>query len=249
MVIGIEYLSQIPTQTSKWDSEHVVALNIEYKNVLDIIELINPIELNDNDNFQNVIKNEDADPTRETRVGSFIMTLLGFLGFDEDPFLLHPQYNYSVYVDKEQHRITSTVEFMITKDDTCIVLISEDKHPKNISEMSDWSEPQIAGEIFGAAYHNTNIDNNKKVTYPFNIYAIRIIGTEFTFYKSIITREYMKEAVKRVPQKQKLEIKRFPQQPTSLPNQGRELKALDFTKEGDRILILSIMKGLYEINK
>ncbi|CAO3654367.1 unnamed protein product, partial [Cunninghamella echinulata] len=32
MILDIENLSQIPTQTSKWDNEHVTALNIEYQN-------------------------------------------------------------------------------------------------------------------------------------------------------------------------------------------------------------------------
>jgi hypothetical protein len=284
MIIDIEHLSQIPTQTSKWDSDHVIALNIEYKNVENIMEIIDPRDLNENDNFKklilknwnrqdflnannndyknikiskiitimrkikNVLKNEDVGPTRETKVDSFIMTLLDYLGFDEEPFLMHPQYDYSVYVDNDLHKITSKVEFMITKEDTYVVLIVEDKHPRNVSELSDWSEPQIAGEIFGAAYHNIFI-NDGNLIYPFNIYAIRVIGTKITFYKSIITREYLKEAQKTLPKKNKLEIKRFPQQPDSSPNQSRKLEALDFTNEKDRISILSIFKGLYEINK
>ncbi|CAO3654364.1 unnamed protein product [Cunninghamella echinulata] len=138
---------------------------------------------------------------------------------------------------------------MVTKDDSYIVLIIEDKHIKNISESDDWSEPQIAGEIFGAAFHNKSLSYTKKITYPFNIYAIRVIGTKFTFYKSIVTREYIKETETGLPKTNKLEIRRFPSQPSVFPNQDKELAALDFTNENDRIVILSILKTLYEINK
>src|ERR1700730_5955979 len=178
MTIDIEHLSQIPTQTSKWDNEHILALNIKYQNVKNIDDNFKNLILKNwdrqkflnanNDDYKNVkiskvitimrkiktvLKNEDVGPTRETKVDSFIMTLLNYLGFDEEPYLMHPQYDYSVYVDNDQHKITSKVEFMITKEDKYIVLIIEDKHPRNVSELSDWSEPQIAGEIFGAAYH------------------------------------------------------------------------------------------------
>lgn len=284
MAVDIDHLSFIPQQTSKWNSEHVIALNIEYVNVNDIIEIIEPSNLNDDDNFKklilkdwnrknflyadnddyknikfskvitimrkikNVLKNEDVGPKRETKVDSFIMTLLDFLGFDEEPFLMHPQYDYSVYLDNDQHKITSKVEFMITIEDKYVVLIVEDKHPKNVSELSDWSEPQIAGEIFGAAYHNISI-NDENLIYPFNIYAIRVIGTKITFYKSIITREYLKEAQEILPKKNKLKIKRFPEQKGPLQNQSRILEALDFTNENDRKIILSIFKSLYKTSK
>lgn len=133
------------------------------------------------------------------------MTLLDFFGFDEEPFLMHPQYDYSVYLDNDQHKITSKVEFMITIDD--------------------------------------------KLIYPFNIYAIRVIGTKITFYKSIITREYLKEAQEKLPRNNKLIIKRFPKQIDPLQNQSRILEALYFTNEKDRIIILSIFKSLYKTNK
>lgn len=64
---------------------------------------------------------------REAKVNPFITPLLYFLGFDDYPFLTHPQYNYSAYVNGGNHKITSKVEFIVTKYNTYIVLIVEDK--------------------------------------------------------------------------------------------------------------------------
>ncbi|CAO3654379.1 unnamed protein product [Cunninghamella echinulata] len=186
---------------------------------------------------------------KETLVDSFMTSLLYYLGFDDDPFLIHPQYDYSVYIDKGRHKITSKVEFMITNDDTYMVLVVEDKYLKNISENDNWSEPLIAGEIFGAAFYNRSLITQKKIRYPFDIHTIRVIGTRITFYKSTINRDYLSEVETKLPIIHKLEIKRFPQQSDPLPNQGVDLPALDFAKENDRSVILSILKSLHKKNE
>ncbi len=69
---------------------------------------------------------------------------------------MHPQYDYTVVIGHD-HRITSKVDYMVTKRDVYIVFVVEDKHPKGTSELTNWSEHQIAGEIFGSAYHNVDI--------------------------------------------------------------------------------------------
>ncbi|KAI9305041.1 hypothetical protein BJ944DRAFT_265886 [Cunninghamella echinulata] len=287
MTIDIEHLSQIPTQTSLWENEHVTALNIEYINVRDINEIIQPSDLTEEDNFKNLIlkdwkkdefllsndyfkNNKDIKDKKmltvlkkirrvlgqevfghhikETQVDSFMTSLLYYLGFDDDPLLIHPQYDYSVYIDKGRHKITSKVEFMITKDDAYVVLIVEDKHLKNVIDNNNWSEPQIAGEIFGAAFYNKSLITQQPVRYPFDIYAIRVIGTKITFYKSTINRDYLVEVETKLPINHKLVIQRFPQQLDPLPNQDMKLPALDFANENDRIVILSILKSLYKNN-
>ncbi|GAB5588900.1 hypothetical protein Unana1_03800 [Umbelopsis nana] len=120
----------------------------------------------------NVLLNEQEDHRRGNKVDSFIMSLLEYLGFDDDPLLMHPQYDYSTIIDNN-HKITSKVEYMVTRNDTYVVLIIEDKHARGVSELRDWSEPQIAGEMFGSAYHNVTRSNNR-LSYPFYIYAVRV---------------------------------------------------------------------------
>lgn len=190
----------------------------------------------------NVLRNEQEDHRRENKVDSFIMSLLEYLGFDDDPLLMHPQYDYSTIIGND-HKITSKVEYMVTRDDAYVVLIVEDKHARGVSELTDWSEPQIAGEIFGSAYHNVTLSNNR-LSYPFYIYAIRVVSTNFTFYKAEITREYLEECINELPARNTLEIKRYPEQPPAISNQARMLNAWDFTNEQDRIHILKTLKGL-----
>lgn len=55
----------------------------------------------------------------------------------------------------------------------------------------------------------------------------------------------MEEIEIRLPIKHKLKISRFPPQVNALFNERRELTALNFTNEDNRILTLSIMKALY----
>ncbi|CAO3635994.1 unnamed protein product [Cunninghamella echinulata] len=282
MVVVIEHLSQIPTQTSKWENEHVIALNIEYKNVENIDEIIQPSDLTEEDNFKKLIlknwkkeeflltdeyineKEKDkkiltiikkirtvlgqemyGDYIKVTQIDSFVTSLLFYLGFDDDPYLTHPQYDYSIYLDDGQCKITSKVEFMITYNDAYVVLIIEDKHYNNVSVTNDWSEPQIAGEIFGAIFHNIKLSTRKQKEYPFDIYALRIINTKITFYKTTFNLDYVREVETRLPIKHKLEIKRFPQQLGSLPNKSKILSSLDFTIDNDRFVILSLLKSLY----
>ncbi len=192
-----------------------------------------------------VLLNEQAQLIRENKVDSFVMSLMDYLGFDEDPLLMHPQYDYTAMIG-DNYKISSKVEYMITRRNTYIVLIVEDKHQKGVSELTDWSEPQIAGEIFGSAYHNVSIAEGV-LKYPFNLYAIRVISTKFTFYKAIVTRKYLEECVNRLPIQNSLTIKRYPQQLPAL-NQPRILNAWDFSIEHDRLQILEVLKGLRDSN-
>ena len=82
------------------------------------------------------------------------------------------------------------------KNDMLIILIVEDKHPFDVYELKDWSEPRIAGELLGAGFHNMQLSSlysldRSPIKYPIYINAIRVVGTKFTFYKAIITREYL----------------------------------------------------------
>jgi hypothetical protein len=50
------------------------------------------------------------------------MTLFEYIGFDDDPFLMHPQYDYTVVIGHD-HRITSKVEYMVTRKNVYIVFV------------------------------------------------------------------------------------------------------------------------------
>jgi len=283
--INIKSLYDIPSGTSSWEPEHLLALNIEYNNVQvikdvittykdNIIDKDNPILLNGwakvdfltmnciasvvNKKVRTIIKkirniliNESTRPARETKIDSFVQSLLSYLGFDDDPFELNPQYDYSIELNNNK-RITSRVEFITIKNDMFIILIVEDKHPLGVSELKDWSEPQIAGELLGAGFHNMQLSalDQKQIQYPMYINAIRVVGTKFTFYKAIITREYLAELQKCIdrdnilPSVHSMIIYRHPEQPSREINMSAILTAWDFCIPNDRKQIVNALKSL-----
>lgn len=274
IAIEIDDLSKISPQTNKWSKEDCASLKISYENAKDIYEIVQPqsleghykeLQLNKWNPYdfrsiqnpppsrkiqtilhkiRNVVIHEEAGSMKENKVDSFVMSFMEFLGFDEYPLMMHPQYDYSVIVGSN-HKISSKVEYMITVNNTYVLLVIEDKHTNNVSELTDWSEPQIAGEIFGSAYHNVNIAGHH-LHYPFFIYAIRIVSTKFTFYKAQITREYLEECSYGLPIRNSMIIKRYPPQEEASPERARTLNAWNFLQEEDRMMILSTLKGIQQ---
>lgn len=190
-----------------------------------------------------IVAAEVAQSNKEDKIDSFMLSLLTYLQFDLDPLLIHPQYAYTIKFTNNHH-ISSIVEYMITRkheNGYHIILFIEDKHNDNVSELRNWEEPQIAGEIFGSAHHNGSLYRRGIKKYPFTLYAVRVIGTKFTFYKSTITRGYLEECqTGYLPKKNKMIIKRFPQ------NSDPYVNAWDFCEENDRICILKMLKSIEE---
>jgi hypothetical protein len=204
--------------------------------------------------IRNILVNESTRPARETKIDSFVQSLLSYIGFDDDPFQLNPQYDYSIELNGNR-RITSKVEFLAIKNDIFIVLVVEDKHPLGVSELKDWSEPQIAGELLGAGFHNMQLSSFYSVdqiplTYPICVNAIRVVGTKFTFYRAVVTREYLAELQKcidrgkRLPIANSMIIHRHPEQQPRQTNRSAVLTAWDFCVQEDRKCIVNSLKSL-----
>lgn len=197
-----------------------------------------------------ILINENSTSIREVKIDAFVLSLLVYLGFDKYPLIIYPQCDYTAAV-AHNCSITSKIEFIVSKEDQYIVLIAEDKHPGGISEVTDWCEPQIAGEIFVTAFHNIYMGNqsdNYTVTYPLIIYAVRIDGTKFTFYKAEVSRKYLKECSTSLPYTDNLIVKRFPPQEDESPDIARKLNAWDFCNQSERINILKTLKALHDSN-
>ena len=69
------------------------------------------------------------------------------------------------------------------------MIIDEDKHLHNIERSNWWGEFQIAGELLAAAYVN-HLEINKRYHIQ-TLYAIRVIGTRFAFYKAEVRSDYI----------------------------------------------------------
>lgn len=170
--------------------------------------------------------------TEESRTDSFVDRILRTLEFDEDPLMLQlqPLYKFFVY-DKV---ITSKYDFSITKNGR-ILLVDEDKHIANTGPSTSWGEYQIAGEILCGAANNYRITSSTDW-----IYAVRVIGTKFTFYKCYATQTYLNQLSSGLPE-EKLTIFRYPSS-----THDKRFPHFDFVSPCERKQIVQTLINLRE---
>lgn len=148
--------------------------------------------------------------TTESMVDGFMSSLLNLMGFDEYPCFLYPQYSYHVRVGPESSRIRATPDFSITTENNNVMLVIEDKNSTGATYSNKWKEDQVMGELFVAA-HYIAARQDKKATYPVNVYAARVIGTKFTFYKATATLDYIKESARSgMSEDNQMVVERYP---------------------------------------
>ncbi|CAH1766281.1 4961_t:CDS:2 [Entrophospora sp. SA101] len=95
----------------------------------------------------------------------------------------------------------------------------EDKHIKNVDKLTWWGEFQIAGELY------VNHLEIKGRYYVQTLFAIRVIGTRFTFYKAEIGFNYLNSLPNGFPGNS-MYIYRYP----GRNNQSRDdIPCLDYT--------------------
>ncbi|KAI9307941.1 hypothetical protein BJ944DRAFT_261118, partial [Cunninghamella echinulata] len=129
-------------------------------------------------------------PRKGFYVDGYMSTFLPLLGFDTYPLYMYPQYEYSADIFDEQrlHKM---------------VIVIEDRTVINATYSNNWKEDRILGELF-IAVHDT-VKNYKDVTYLINIFAIRVVGTLFTFFKTIVGEDYVMETLKGYPKNSSME--------------------------------------------
>ena len=145
---------------------------------------------------------------KETLTDAFVNYLLTRLGFSEYPFLLNLQEEYRFKVQEKV--VTAKIEFTVEKNNG-VLCLDEDKHINSITETSEYGECQIAADILACAY--SNFETAMSPTRGMNqmIFAIRVIGSRFTFYKALISKEYLQNLPYEFPPDSiKIEILRFP---------------------------------------
>ena len=273
----IRDIADIPSDTSSWNREHLVALRIRYRNANNADEIIRPADLDDK--YKTLLldtwdKKKFTDPgdirtldksvaslimkiryvlnlgmwaaKKEVRVDGFVMTLLNFLGFDQYPCTMYSQYTYKAKF-KDNKKIASKVDFIVTNLDKYVLLVVEDKHQGNTGAFNDWSESQLAGEIFGCAYHTVQMSEfypNVVLSFPITVRAIRIIGTLFTFYKTEVTKAYIEESYHKLPVRNQINVTRYPEMPEASEDTLASITGLDFCDPSDRLEILRILKAI-----
>jgi hypothetical protein len=178
----------------------------------------------------------------EMYVDGFVNSLLSMMGFDEDPCGIYPQYMYSALF-ATAHTIGSKADFAVLSSMHKILLVIEDKTMSNARYTNNWREPQVIGEIFVAAHKIVSSSTEKRpVTLPLELYAIRVVGTKFTFYKSVIDDKYIRESAsaRRLPLIQSMIVQRFPEMDSKITY----LNAFNFCEPSERKKLLMCMSAI-----
>ena len=165
----------------------------------------------------------------EMYVDGFMSTLLQILCFDDYPCLLYPQYTYSTKIGPRNHTVNAKSDFSVLYNKHQILLVIEDKTTSNANLANNWKEDQVLGELFVAAH--------KAEYFPANVYAVRVVGTLFTFYRAIATEEYILETAKQgIAVKSDMTVQRYPP-----VKKSTQLTAYDICNVDDRKRILECM--------
>jgi hypothetical protein len=148
----------------------------------------------------------------EMYIDGFMDSLLHLLRFDSYPCLIYPQYQYSTMIGSREHNVIAKSDFsIVSASQQILLLVVEDKTVKSATYANNWKEDQVLGELFVAVHSIVNKKPPvKDLKYPILVHAVRVIGTQFTFYKAEATKEYIKESAKTLPQKNKLIVYRHP---------------------------------------
>jgi hypothetical protein len=195
-----------------------------------------------NDNIKTLIKKirkvfvSEQESMAEVFVDGYMQTLLQFLGFDSYPCSLYPQYEYKVPIGQKNKPFRAKPDFSVLSEEDKIMLVVEDKNVTSATFPNNWKEDQVMAELF-AAVHYIVSKAKAELTYPIIVYAVRVIGTKFTFYKAQAGLEYIKESARdKLSGKEVMVVQRHP--PVA---ENPRLTAYDICNKDDRMNILECL--------
>lgn len=210
-------------------------------------ELLN--ELTDNEKTIGLLLNKviSHDPLkvsiRESFTSNFLNYLLIKLGFAQYPLLMFVQPKY--YFELEGVKMTGKPEFSIeNQSQVRCIFVDENRHLSNIKIATEFSECQIAAELVAAAFTSYSNPISPSLLKNQTIFAVRVIGTKFTFYKAIFQKSYLESissGLLNLIKSQELNIYRYP------PNDENEtLFGYDYSDNRHREAILKLLSCLRE---
>ena len=117
------------------------------------------------------------------------------------------------------------------------MLVIEDKVVTSARYSNNWKEDQVMGEMFAAVHHIVS-HSRTTLTYPVSVYAVRVIGTKFTFYKACATLEYIKESARSgMSIENEMKVHRCPR----VEDDPSRLTAYNICNKDDRMQILQCL--------
>lgn len=283
--IGWRSIKDLSSSTSEFTENDLIFLNIGYEDrslfeyspkpddiakydyfflqnfsYLDLMDLVKKKSTNETERKMISIANylfSVLEVTEETVTNDFVSFILSELQLNLSPFRLRHEKKYIIRMPKKE---MVSIPDLSVEDKNTILLVDEDKSLYNVDHTSAWGENQIAGEIFTALYRNySNDPSNHGTDHP--VYAIRVIGTFFTFYKASASEEYLKavsrgdieeyekHGKRRFHLTQNIIIGRYPPNAVKrldhfIPSAKRNYVGLNYLDQNDRREIVSLLLSL-----
>jgi hypothetical protein len=178
----------------------------------------------------------EDDSITEVIVDGFMNSLLHILCFDDYPCSLYPQYDYMAKIGPDSRSVKARPDFSVLSGSNKIMLVIEDKTVTSATYANNWKEDQVLGELFAAVHYV--VAKSRVTTYPVTVYAVRVIGTKFTFYKADATLEYIRESARLgLSIDNEMVVQRYP----PVGDDPSRLIAYDICNKDDRVCILQCL--------
>ncbi|CAG8683386.1 7934_t:CDS:2 [Dentiscutata erythropus] len=171
----------------------------------------------------------------EAFTDSFVNYLLTELRLNKHPFKLRLQPDFSFSVSDKD--VSAKAEFSI-KENSMILI----DNIRSLRKKTEYGESQISAEILACAFTNFDHAISPTTGESQTVYAMRVIGTNFTFYKAFLSRDYLKSLHQGFPPHNlSVTISRFP------PNDSQKTRfGHDYADKDHRFLIIDLLYRLKE---
>ncbi|CAG8585178.1 14658_t:CDS:2 [Dentiscutata erythropus] len=190
------------------------------------------------DKLHDVIRMDVAKGTDESTTDTLVSDMLSHAAdMDSWPFIFRRHPFCELVIGGKA--VSARPEFVIDKGRIAIVVI-EDKHLKNkmLTKGTGFGEVQLAAEILACGSVNLR-DVYMGEYVDQEIFAIRVISSYFTFYRTVITASYWEELDLSLPKEQMVMIERWP------PKNGKD-EGLDIAELGGRKAVLMALAKIRE---
>jgi hypothetical protein len=227
----------LPTTYVERDINLACISDDEWRSIIDIKHLPLPAEYKTLVKEVKVVYDFDAKHL-EYFIDTYVSTLFHVMKMNDYPLSINAQHELNVDIGEYEERIISIPDFIIRSEQSKMLVVVEDKTMVNAKYINQWRENQVMGEIFVAVH-------NMEISKPSELYAIRIIGTLFTFYKAFITPDYIKESLMGLPIEHYMDVHRYPPPGTDT----YQINALDFCKLEHRKIIIEYLSQISDALK
>ncbi|KAF9380394.1 hypothetical protein BGX21_002377 [Mortierella sp. AD011] len=120
--------------------------------------------------------------TEDSKTSDLVADLLTGMGWNTFPFSVSrdPAYKFDIGLGNE---VISVPGYVVEKDGP-VLIVNEDKRIKNANRIWQWGEYRLTAEMIVCGLAGNRLEGD------IPLHGMRVIGTQFTFYHTIIAEKY-----------------------------------------------------------